>query len=188
MISADDISFRPLDVDDLEMMHDWLNEPGVVEWWEGEDVSMPAVIADYSPDRPGAADDSTEHWIGLLDDEPIGWICCWPVLDGLEESEPWFPLGVSTSAAGIDYLLGAPGRRGQGLGSAMIHAFTRDIVFGLHPRFTQAAAGPYTANVASCRALEKAGFTFLGSVAHRDEPADPCSLMMAERADLTGES
>lgn len=159
------------------MMHEWLNEPGIVRWWEGEDVSMPGVIADYGSDR---VDLETGHWIAELQNEPIGWICCWPVMTGLEESEAWFPLGVEKTAAGIDYFVAAPDRRGQGVGSAMIRAFTYNVVFGRHCAWTQAAAAPYTANVASCRALEKAGFTFAGSIDDGDDEG-PCSLMVLTR-------
>lgn len=174
-------TFRPLVEADLRLMHDWLNEPGVVRWWEGEDVSWPAVVGDYGPDR---VDVDTEHWIAELDDEPVGWICCWPVLNGLEEATPWFPLGVTKTAAGIDFLVAAPERRGMGIGSAMIRAFTYNVVFGRHCDWTQAAASPYTANVASCRALEKAGFRFAGSIRYPDDEEEgPCSLMVMERND-----
>lgn len=184
MAVDDQFVFRPLSDDDLFMMHAWLNEPGVVRWWEGEDVSMQAVIADYSPNRPDR--DSTEHWIAELDGGPVGWICCWHVLDGLSESGPWFHHGVTPTAAGIDYLVAAPDQRGQGVGSAMIRTFALDIVFGRHPEWTQAAAGPYTANEASCRALEKAGFRFAASIQHDDdEDEGPCSLMILDRDNLT---
>ncbi len=172
-------TFRLLSDADIEMMHGWLNEPGVVRWWEGEDVSMPAVAAQYGPDRE---DTLTEHWIAELDGQPVGWICCWPVTGDLDESAPWFPLGVEQTAAGIDYLVGAPGRRGQGVGSQMIRAFAFNVVFGRHCNWTQAAASPYTANTASCRALEKAGFAFAGSVQYpNDEVEGPCSLMVLNR-------
>lgn len=171
-------TFRLLDEDDFEMMHGWLNEPGVVRWWEGEDVSMPAIVAQYGPSRD---DQTTEHWIAELEGQPVGWICCWPVMDGLEESQPWFPLGVEETAAGIDYLVAAPDRRGQGVGSQMIRAFSHNVVFGRHCAWTQAAASPYTANVASCRALEKAGFSFAGSILYPDDEEGPCSLMVLPR-------
>jgi len=172
-------TFRALGTGDFDMMHNWLNEPGVVRWWEGEDVSMPAIVAQYGPDRD---DPTTEHWIAEIDGQPVGWICCWPVMDGLEESEAWFPLGVVETAAGIDYLVAAPDRRGQGVGSQMIRAFSFNVVFGRHCDWTQVAASPYTANVASCRALEKAGFDFAGSIQYPDdEDEGPCSLMVLNR-------
>ena len=82
------------------------------------------------------------------------------------------------TAAGIDYLIGDPAGRGQGLGSTMIRGFVGDVVFGLHPEWTQACASPYAANTASWRALEKAGFHFVGTV---DDEDGPCRLMVLNR-------
>lgn len=157
------------------MVHGWLNEPGVVRWWEGDDVSWEAVVRDYGPANP----DSTEHWIASIDGRDVGWIQCWPAADEPEEAEGWWALGVDRTAAGIDYLIGQPADRGRGLGSAMIRAFVADVVFGLHPGWTQACAGPYEANSASWKALEKAGFRFAGIVPDDD---GPCRLMVADRA------
>jgi len=165
---------------DLATMHAWLNEPGVVRWWEGSDVSMDAVVADYGSQR---TDLEVEHWIASVDDKPFGWICCWPVTEDLEEAGPWFPLGVAQTAAGIDYLVGDTDRRGQGLGSAMIRAFVFNVVFGRHCEWTQVAASPYEGNVGSWKALEKAGFTFAGMVQYPDDDEGPCHLMMMDRPD-----
>ena len=170
-------TFRRLTDDDLPMMHRWLNEPGVVRWWEGDDVSWDAVARDY------VEDDEAEHWIATCGGDDVGWIQCWPVAAEPDECEQWLALGVHRTAAGIDYLVGDPARRGRGLGSAMIRAFVTEVVFGLHPGFTQAAAAPYTANEASWRALRNAGFRFLGTV---EDKEGPCRLMAAERAAWAG--
>lgn len=168
------VTFRRLVDADLPLLHRWLNEPGVVRWWEGDDVSWDAVVKDY-----GEADrDATEHYVAVVDGRDVGWIQCWDVNDEPDESGPWFALGVERTAAGIDYLLGEPGDRGHGLGSAVIRAFVDDIVFGAHPHWTQAAAGPFEANEASWRALAKAGFTYAGTI---DDPEGPCRLMVRER-------
>lgn len=171
------ITFRRLVDTDLPMLHGWLNDPGVVEWWEGDDVSPEAVARDYDP----ASGDSTEHWIGLVDAVEIGWIQCYPAVDEPDETAAWFALGVDRTAAGIDYLVGEPSARGKGVGSAMIRAFVVDIVFGLHPQWSQACAGPYAANAPSWRALEKAGFRFVGTI---DDADGPCRLMMIDRRDV----
>jgi ubiquinone/menaquinone biosynthesis C-methylase UbiE len=60
----------------------------------------------------------------------------------------------------------------------MIRAFVADIVFGLHPEWTQACAAPHAENIASWRALEKAGFRFAGIVGGKDGPG---RLMVADR-------
>lgn len=159
------------------MLHAWLNEPGVVAWWEGDDVSLEAVVRDYG----SASSGSTEHWIASLAATDIGWMQCYPAVDEPEETGSWFDFGIDSTAAGIDYLVGDPARRGQGIGSAMIRAFVTDIVFGLHPDWSQACAGPYVANAGSWRALDKAGFRFVGII---DDDEGPCRLMAIDRDTL----
>ncbi len=171
------MDFRPLTDADLPLMHRWLNEPGVVEWWEGEDVSWEAVCDDYGEDHG----DPVEHWLALDDQrEPIGWIQCYAIADFPDEDEvrAWYQLGVPEAAAGIDYLIGEPSARGKGWGSRMIDAFVTNIVFGRHPGWDPVCASPYEANIASWRAMEKAGFSHAGTF---DDPAGPCRLMARHR-------
>lgn len=158
------------------MLHGWLNDPAVVEWWEGQDVTLTGVRRYYfEPSWP-----SREQWIALLDDEPVGWLQCYLAKENLDETENWWDFDVDHTAAGIDYLVANTARRGAGLGSQMIGAFARDIVLGRHPEWTQVCAGPFAANVASCRALEKAGFRFVALI-EDDEDEGPCQLMSLDR-------
>src|SRR5438270_6110801 len=169
-----DVTFRRLVDDDLPMLHRWLNEPGVARWWEDDDVSWEGVVRDYGS---GCAD-FPEHWVATVDGRDVGWIQCYPGAEEPEETEPWFALGVDRTVAGIDYLIGDPADRGRGLGPAIIRAFVADVVFGRHREWTQAAATPLVANIASWRALEKAGFRFVGVVPEKDGPG---RLMVADR-------
>lgn len=175
-----DLTFRPLIDDDLPVLHRWLNEPGVVRWWEGDDVSWDAVVKHYWAEP----DTYVEHWMALVDGREVGWIQCYAAADAAqdpdepEEARAWFELGVDPAAAGIDYLLGEPQSRGSGLGSAMIRAFTAQIVFGCHPDWSQSLASPYQANTASWRALEKAGYRHFGTFV---DDGGPCRLMVADR-------
>ena len=169
-----EITFRRLTEDDLPTMHKWLNEPGVVRWWEGDDVSWAGVVRDYG----SGSDEHVEHWIASVDGRDVGWIQCYPTAEEPEEAEPWWALGVDRTAAGIDYLVGDPVDRGRGIGSAMIRAFLAEVVFGRHPGWTQACAAPEAANLASWRALGRAGFRFAGVVPGHDGAA---RLMVADR-------
>lgn len=167
-------SFRPLQPGDLDLLHRWLNEPGVVEWWEGDDVSLDAVERDYFTE----VDDGVEHWLALDAGTPMGWIQCYPVTADPEECGAWRAFGVPESAAGIDYLVGEPGERGSGRGSSMIAAFVDAVVFGRHADWTHVGASPFSANLASWRALAKAGFTHVGTIA---DPDGPLHLMIRQR-------
>lgn len=172
-----DVTFRRLTDDDLPTMHRWLNEPGVVRWWEDDDVSWESVVRDYG----SASTDPEEHWIASVDGRDVGWIQCGAVANWPEESVAWAALGVDlATTAGIDYLLGAAADRGRGLGSAVIRAFVDQVVFGLHPQWTQTGADPLAANTASWRALEKAGFRLAGMV---DTVHGPSRLMVLDRRD-----
>lgn len=175
-----DITFRRLAEADLPMLHRWLNEPGVVRWWEGDDVSWEGVVKDHWTE----VDAYVEHWISVADGHDVGWIQCYAAADAAEdpvapdEALAWFELGIDPKAAGIDYLVGEPGERGRGLGSAVIGAFVDQVVFGRHPRWTQACASPYEANRASWGALAKAGFRHHGTFPAAD---GPCQLMVVDR-------
>ena len=174
----DTVTFREMQRSDLDMMHTWLNDPAVVRWWEGTDVSLAGVQNRYFDDCP----DWVENWIALLNGDPLGWANCYPASNDADgEACAWQPHLDLTRTGGIDYLIGAGPDRGRGVGTAMIRAFTRDIVFARHPQWAFAAAGPFEANVPSCRALEKAGFRLLARLA---DEAGPCSLMAAQREDV----
>ena len=108
-----DLTFRRLTDGDLPMLHRWLNEPGVVRWWEGDDVSWPAVVADYG----SASTEPAEYWIASVDGRDLGWIQCDPTAGEPGEAEPWWAMGVDRTAAGIDYLIGDPADRGHGSSS-----------------------------------------------------------------------
>lgn len=165
-----DLTFRRLTDDDLPLLHRWLNDPGVVRWWEGDDVSWAGVVADYGSGN----DEPVEHWIASLDGHDLGWIQCAAVAEWPDESAAWAALGVDVATcAGIDYLVGEPTQRGRGVGSAMIAAFVDEIVFGRHPRWTCAGADPVVANAASWGALARAGFRHIGDVEDPDHPDDP---------------
>ena len=173
-----EITFRPLRDTDLPLMHRWLNDPAVVEWWEGVDVSWPAVVSRYGSGHT----EPVEYWLALLDGDPLGWLQCYCAADRTSgETYYWQPHLDLRATGGIDYLVGEAGRRGRGIGSAMIRAFVRDVVFGLHPEWAFAAAGPFEANVPSCR---KPAFARARHVVTLADEDGPCSLMVADRRDF----
>src|SRR3712207_5165872 len=98
------MEFRRLTDEDLPLLHRWLNEPGVVQWWEGDDVSWEAVARDYGSGNL----EPTEHWIASVDGRDVGWIQCYATAAYPDEDEvrQWWAAGVPRTAGGIDYLVG----------------------------------------------------------------------------------
>lgn len=170
------ISFRPLVDADLPMLHGWLNDPAVVRWWEGDDVSWAGVVEDYSEATRGPE----EHHIAIEDGRPIGWIQSVQLRHDPEEARAWVEAGADPGIIGIDYLIGAATDRHRGLGPAMVEAYVHDVVFPGHPDCPQVGADPYVENHASWKALAKAGFRHLADLPDEE---GPCRLMVLDRAD-----
>ncbi len=168
------ITFRPLVAGDLPRLHRWLNDPEVVRWWEGDDVTWAGVLATYG----STARDPQEHSTAVLDGRPLGWIQHYGIADEPEDLAFFAPLQPHPSAATIDYLIGDPARRGRGLGTAMIRAFVADVVFARRPQCEQVWVAPQLANAASWRALAGAGFRQVADV-----PSDLglCRAMVMQR-------
>jgi aminoglycoside 6'-N-acetyltransferase len=175
MTEAFEISFRPLSDDDLPRLHTWLNDSAVVRWWEGRDVTWEAVVRDYGSGRVTLV----EHWLALLNDAPLGWIQCYCAKDAEEgEAYHWTDHLDLERTGGIDYFVGDETHRGRGVGSAMIRAFVKEVVFAQHPEWDFAAAGPFAANIPSWKALQKAGFQRRATL---EDGEGTCVLMVTER-------
>lgn len=166
--------FRLLTDDDLPMMHRWLNDPGVVRWWEGDDVGWEAVIRDYGSGNRYPV----EHWIYLVDSRPLGWIQNYRLRDLPEVVELWSAVDHHPDLVGLDYLIAGAHNRGRGVGSTMISEFCR-LLFQRPDPPAQLGADPVEANVASWRALEKAGFRHAGTAA--DSRHGPIKIMVLDR-------
>ena len=83
---------------------------------------MESVTATYGPCITG--EDPTEVFVIELDGEPVGLIQRYRHDDFPE----WKRAVGGAHAAGIDYLVGEPGRVGQGVGTAAIAVFAADTL------------------------------------------------------------
>ena len=170
-----DISFRRLEVDDLPLLHRWLNDPDVARWWEDEDLSFEAVVKKYTPRIDNI--EHSEQWVAVVDGRDAGWLQTYALTDWPEYAEACWAVGVARDAGGFDYLLGEAADRGRGVGPVVIRAFLDQVVFGLHP-WPQACAGPHPDNRRSWRALEKVGCRFAAMIDTEDGPE---RLMVIDR-------
>jgi aminoglycoside 6'-N-acetyltransferase len=153
-LAGREITFRPVTREDFPLLLRWLITPEVRAWWRGGASTIDDVEREYGPPVDGS--DATRLFLILVAGQPVGMIQCYRHADYPSWDEA---VGVP-SAAGIDYLIGEDSQRGRGIGSAAIAAFTA-IVFGLYPEADSIVSVPQQGNRASCRALEKAGFSLL---------------------------
>jgi RimJ/RimL family protein N-acetyltransferase len=166
------LSFRPLEMADLAMLHEWLCRPHVSEWWQPT-PSRAEVDADFSP-MTDAGSSTTRGHIALLEGRPIGFIQSYVVMGS---GDGWWEDETDPGARGIDQFLANAEELGAGLGSAMVRAFV-DRLF-LDPRVSKVQTDPSPDNGRAIRSYAKAGFVAQKEVMTPDGPA---LLMLRTRA------
>ena len=156
------IAFRPLTVDDLELLVEWFADPVVATWWD-QPAEIESVRSKYLPRIDGTGG-PTLMWIAEIDGAAAGLFQSYLHTD---HSEHDIAVGLP-DAVGIDYLLGAA-HRGRRLGGATLRAFA-SFVLDTYPEAAVCVATPAAANAASCAALERAGFERSHDCQPPDEP------------------
>jgi aminoglycoside 6'-N-acetyltransferase len=148
------LRWRPLRADDLPLLARWLAEPGVARWWN-HDSSADGVARDFGPSVRG--EEPGEDLVVLLDAQPVGLVQRSVISDYPEDLAEFAGLvEVPDGAVELDYLIGEPALRGRGLGPRIIAALVADT-WQTHPQVPAVMSAVVAANVASWRALEKAG-------------------------------
>ena len=164
------ITWRQLDEGDFPLLRGWLAQPHVARWWNHE-TSPEAVARDFGPAARG--EEPSHDLLMLLDGEQFGLVQRCRLADYpeyLEELADQYD--VPKGAVSLDYLIGDPRRAGRGLGTRMLQAVVQ-ATWTDHPDATAVLVPVHTANVASWRALEKAGMHRVDTIAlEPDNPVD----------------
>lgn len=149
------VEFRRVTRADFALLSRWLAAPPVARWWNHE-WSRGAGERDFGPSVDGT--EPNQDWLAVVDGRPVGLVQRSRVSDYAENLADFSSLvAVPEGALTIDYLLGDPAAYGKGLGTAMIAAFVARS-FDEFPDAPTVLVSVVAANVASWRALEKAGF------------------------------
>lgn len=165
-----EVVLRLLRREDFALLSRWLAEPLVARWWD-DDSSPEAVEAQYGPSVDGT--DPTAVYLAEHDGRAFGLIQVYRFDDEPESlAELSAVCPVPPGALSIDYLVGEPSARGRGLGAAMIAAAVARG-FADHPDAGEVLVPVVAANVASWRALERAGATrYATGELEPDNPVD----------------
>jgi len=174
------VTWRPLTVGDLPLLVRWLGEPQVARWWNHEPTAE-AVERDFGASVRG--EEPGEDLVVSLDGRPIGLLQRSVIRDYPEDLAEFAAIvEVPEGAVELDYLIADPALRGRGLGARMIAAVAEDT-WSAHPTASAVLVAVVAANVASWRALEKAGLRRIGEGAMSpDNPVDD-SLHYVYRVD-----
>jgi RimJ/RimL family protein N-acetyltransferase len=171
-LTAQALKFRPLAIEDLPMLHAWLQRPHVAQWWHN-----PATLVELERDYLPVAmnESSTRAYIAVLDGEPIGFMQSYVALGS---GEGWWAGEADPGTRGIDQFLADVELLGRGLGSSMINAFVEQLF--QDPAVTKVQADPSPGNERAIRCYRRAGFVVHGEIITPDGLA---LLMLRYRPD-----
>ncbi|MFQ6020158.1 MAG: GNAT family N-acetyltransferase [Dehalococcoidia bacterium] len=147
MIQGDKTSVRPLGRDDLSYLHRWLNDPEVMQYWQGRD-------------RPLTMEDIERLYLSRIEGmDPLD-----PTLRCFTIEAEGRPIGLiqysrlerEDRTAEIDVFIGDRGFWGRGYGTDAILAFLGYLFNEL--KLHRVWLAPQVLNARAIRAYEKAGF------------------------------
>lgn len=151
------ICFVPLQDDHLTLLHRWLQEPHVREFWDDGDRTLADVQSHY-----GGADRDVDAFLILLEDLPIGYIQAYPV----DDTSP-FADDRQGNTWGMDLFIGEVHQLGKGLGFQAVQRFAD---------FLQTEYGadrvlidPSIHNQRAIHIYQKAGFEFVAELEYAGE-------------------
>lgn len=165
------ITFRRVVVDDFPLLAEWLSHPHVARWWNQE-FTPEAVERHFGPTARG--EEPAEDLLAFEDGVPFAHAQRSRWIDYPEDVVPTREfVEIPDDAMSIDYLIGERSRTGEGRGTRLIRAFVEDT-WRAFPSSNSIIVPVAAGNVASWRALEKAGFRRVAEAQlEPDNPIDP---------------
>ncbi|MBB3235905.1 GNAT family N-acetyltransferase [Phyllobacterium endophyticum] len=163
--------FVPVEPRHLNMISEWLAEPHVATWWDGNPEEEMALIAHHMDSV------SVEPFIIMLGDEAIGYLQTYD--PHLEDDHPY--QDQPTGTLGLDQFIGESYLIGQGHGPRLLDEFVSLLFEEGVPRVI---VDPDPANTQAIRAYEKAGFVAFDT---RTSIYGPALMMARDNPDLASE-
>ena len=166
--------FRAMKLDDLPLMHRWVNTPHVREWWDAL-PTLDAVVTKYAPRIAGH--EPTRSFVVEAGSRPVGYIQSYRIADYPDYARH---LGSDECAAGVDLFVGEAEFVGHGFGSAMLREFLGTVVFA-EDWPTECLIGPEIENHRAIRSYQKAGFSYWKTVQIPGERAPEYVMRITRR-------
>ncbi len=151
-----DISFRRITPEDAENLVRWQSEEEVAAWWwDHQDEPRDKLIGEWVANLFDPTDETARYVISV-DGHDIGEIQDYKLADYPEAAAE---VGISNSA-GVDMLIGEPGWRNRGIGTAVLRKYVDEVVFS-RPRVETCIIDPHPENKRAIRCYEKVGFKYV---------------------------
>jgi AacA4 family aminoglycoside N(6')-acetyltransferase len=158
------VTLRLMSDQDLGMLHDWLNRPHVLEWWDSEPPAIDDVRSHYLPRI--LAEDNVTPYIGLLDGRPFAYAQTYVALGS---GDGWWEDETDPGVRGIDQFIADPELLGKGYGTELVRAVVNRLF--RDPQVSRVQTDPDPENLRAIRCYEKAGFRKVQPIVTPDGPA-----------------
>jgi RimJ/RimL family protein N-acetyltransferase len=159
------IKFRKLQLEDLVLLHEWLNLPHVHEFYDKDkENTVEDVEKRYAPKIKG--EKPTDCYFALYEGKPVGYIQKYFVNDWPELGSY---LNYDDFVVSVDLFIGNPEFMSKGFGSLMLSEFLNQVVFA-DLKVSLCMIGPEPSNRRAIKAYEKVGFKHVQTVRIGDEP------------------
>lgn len=155
---AEAFTFARMTEEDLPLLHRWLEEPHVRQFYNRESRTLEGVAADYGPKIRGEV--PTWPFIAAQGGTPIGYLQTYRIDDHPDYARA---IAVGAGTAGVDMLIGEPAYAHRGLGAPLLAQFVDEIVWPLTGA-SECWIGPAELNAIAIRCYAKAGFVYEKSV------------------------
>ena len=144
-----EITLRPVEDTDLDLMSRWLNKEHVLRWYHDTDEWMNEIRNRHGAFR------FIRHFLALSDGRPIGFCQYYDCFDAKED---WYEVGEEGAVYSIDYLIGEEAFLGKGYGKAIVMELER--IIRTETAAKRVIVQPEPENAASCGTLLSCGYRF----------------------------
>lgn len=174
------ISFKSLEIEDLDLLYKWLNNPYVKEWYSrDEKTDLESIKKKYLPRIKGK--ENVKCFIVYYDNEPFGFIQTYKISKFPEYAKF---VDIDFEAASVDLFIGEKDFMNKGLGSEMLKKFLKEIVFK-EENINTCLIGPETKNIRAIKSYEKTGFKYFKTIKVPKE-SEPEYLMRIDKEGMPG--
>lgn len=169
--------FKPVDQAHRSLVHTWLKQPYVAEWFYGQGLKNTLKHLDEFLQGSSLA----QYWLAYDKNHPFAFLITSAVNKPNDELTKWCK--EKGAAITLDMLIGDPHYLGKGLSYILIPEF----LLNLFPRVTEVLIDPEATNSRAIHVYQKVGFKILGEFipSHSPHPHYMMRLNMKElRASL----
>ncbi len=175
MLEANLVSFRRLELNDLKLVHQWLNKPHVRKFYDKDkSCTLEDIKNRYTPKVIGKG--PTQAFIFSYQDQPVGYIQTYNVAAWPEYAKA---VGFGGDTAGVDLFIGNPEFIRKGLGHLVLKKFLEEVVFSRED-ISNCIMGPEPNNIMAIKSYSKAGFKYIKTVKVTGEPESEYLMLLTK--------